>query len=309
MLVVLEGVDKAGKSTLAEKLKEKLGFPVVHFGKPGPDPAIEYAEFLRTCGDAICDRFYVGELVYGPLLRGKQSMTPLQIATIERMCRKVGMILIHVDPPYNLIAARLKLMGDDLINAEQNAKAYDMFSSIIITRHTGKIVRWTQGTTAQKVVNEISIMVDRDILVYQRAKEFCTGIGTVLGEKIVFVGEKLSDKTTWIGMPFDSGPSSEYLLKAMQLFAGEESTFYVTNSNTVTKDEVDFLKSTGPTKFIALGNIAYSRLRALGITAAKIPHPGYWRRFHHYNMTKYANQMAKAIFQEAYIYGTNLSNI
>lgn len=309
MLVVIEGVDKAGKSTLAERLKRELGWNIVHFGKPGPKPANEYAEFLKYGENMICDRFYVGELVYGPLLRGKHSMTALEIITIERMCRKAGMILVHVDPEYGIIATRLMLLGDELINAEQNEKAYKMFKDVVPTRNTGQIVRWVQGTTVQHVTETIRMMVDRDILLYERAKESCSGIGTVIGEKLVFVGESLNDKTTWIGMPFDSGASAEYLLTAMASIAVDESKVYITNSDKITQKEVDFLKGTGSTKFISLGNKAYDKLKTLGISSAKIPHPGYWRRFHHYDLAKYSNQIAKAIYKEAYIYGTTWSNI
>lgn len=309
MLVVIEGVDKAGKSTLADRLKRELEWPIVHFGKPGPDPALEYITFLKDDTHIICDRFYVGELIYGPLLRNKHSMTPLQIVTIERMCRKVGMILVHVDPEYGIIATRLMLLGDDLINAEQNELAHKMFRDIMPSRNTGHIVKWSQGTTVQHVAETIRMMVDRDILLHQRAMEYCSGIGTVIGEKIVLVGEKLNDSTTWVGMPFDSGPSSDYLLRTMQHANVDESKVYVTNSDKVTQKEVDFLKSTGSTKFISLGNKAHDKLKSLGISSAKVAHPGYWRRFHHYDMPKYATQLANAINKEACIYGTTWTSI
>lgn len=310
MIVILEGVDKAGKSTLAARLRKKLGWPVTHFSRPGSDPATEYAEFL-SCAilakqDVICDRFFVGELVYGPLLRGKHSMTALQIVTIERMCRKLGAILVHVNPDYSVIKKRLHELGDTMVTPLQNKRAYEMFKEVCPPRRLGTYVRWYQDTSADQMAEQITNMIQERYQEYQDAVRDCTGIGTVVGSKFVFVGEAVNVRTSWMGLPFDNGPCSEYLLKAMLLSDVNESKVYMTNANTITHKEIAFLTSTGETRFISLGNKAFQQLNKMGITSWKIPHPQFWKRFHFTDVEKYAAVISEAC-KEAHIYNVNIS--
>lgn len=303
MLIVIEGVDKAGKSTLANKLSELLSWPVVHFGKPGPDPALEYIKFLQDLGtkNIICDRFYAGELVYGPLLRGKQVLTPLQVVTIERQIRAHLGIMIHVNPPFNIIEERYHKLGDDLITLPQNKRAYEMFNTVCPMRKVHLNLQWDGSGDINKIAQKI-VGVALDL---QQKSWVCTrsatGIGTVYGEKIVFVGEKVNEKTTWVGLPFDSGPCADYLLRGMLLAGLDDRKVYITNANTISTEEVNALKEHTPAQFIALGNVASEKLKTLGIAGVKIPHPQFWNRFHHQDIEGYSMLIKNAI-AEAYTY-------
>ena len=61
MIIVVEGADKTGKTTLAKDLADHLGWEYKHFGPPGPDPALDYVTFLRDLKTpVVCDRFFLG---------------------------------------------------------------------------------------------------------------------------------------------------------------------------------------------------------------------------------------------------------
>jgi len=285
---------------LANKLKEKLNWPIVHFSKPGPDPALEYGSFFKGLGNIICDRFYIGELVYGPLLRGKQTMSQLQMTVIERLCRLHAGILIHVNPPYTVIAPRLEELGDDAITSKQNLQAYKIFQAICPLCKVLHLFEW-DGTSIEHATETITTFVKELIIDAGIGISMCTGIGTIIGPKYVFVGEALNHTTTWLGHPFDGGPCAEYLQRAMQLSGIDERKVYVCNANTFTKQEVVFLISTGETKFIALGNVAYDKLKKLGVNSIKIAHPQYFKRFKYHLVSDYANDIFKAT-KEAPIY-------
>ncbi len=132
MLIIIEGADKTGKTTLAKEITERYGYRYHHFGPPGPNPAEEYAEFLINLKEpVVCDRFFYGEMVYGPLLRGKSLMTTRQINMIEQMCLAHNAYLIHAEPKLDIINNRMHELGDDMITVEQNEKAYGMFNTVI----------------------------------------------------------------------------------------------------------------------------------------------------------------------------------
>lgn len=86
MFIILEGIDKQGKTSLANHLSKKLGIPIKKFSKPEGDPYIEYMEFLlETKEPMILDRYYLGELAYGPVKRGKAGLNNWQVRNIEML--------------------------------------------------------------------------------------------------------------------------------------------------------------------------------------------------------------------------------
>lgn len=306
MIVILEGVDKAGKTTLAEKLKEELHWPIVHFGKPGPRPADEYIVFLKELKDkdVICDRFFVGQFVYGPLFRGSVGMTPVEVVTIERLCRKIGAVLIHVNPPYPVIGNRLVDLGDDMISATANVIAYDKFNAVIPSIK----LRYKQTYLGNYSKDIFKVLANRvkEIRFEHSGNKAFSGIGTCVGKKIVFVGDSLNLRTTWEGFPFDGGPAAEYLQKCLNLSFIQETEVYITNSDRLQRQEVNDLIINGETQFIALGNTAYGRLKALGIKAELVPHPQYWSRFKHSDTAGYVLKLNIAK-ERANIYGLDFS--
>lgn len=86
MYIILEGIDKVGKSSLARHINELLGLEIVKFSAPEGDPYIQYMSFLcERKTPAILDRFYLGERVYGPIKRGKSELNEWQTRNIEQL--------------------------------------------------------------------------------------------------------------------------------------------------------------------------------------------------------------------------------
>ena len=71
-LIVLEGCDGAGKTTLAAALAARHGHAIVHATRSpeGTDLFAKYHAILARPGPLVLDRSFVSELVYGPLDRG-----------------------------------------------------------------------------------------------------------------------------------------------------------------------------------------------------------------------------------------------
>lgn len=76
-LILIEGVDRTGKSSLAESLRELTDACVLHFSSPKSDnPLVEYVWPLRGYdgGESIvCDRGHLGEVVW-PRFFGRESI-------------------------------------------------------------------------------------------------------------------------------------------------------------------------------------------------------------------------------------------
>jgi hypothetical protein len=78
LVIIVEGPDGAGKTTLAKRLAQDLDLEYHHEGPP-PQGVASLTHYTRLLGDAkgkrvIFDRFALGERVYGPILRGHDSL-------------------------------------------------------------------------------------------------------------------------------------------------------------------------------------------------------------------------------------------
>lgn len=139
MIIVLEGPDFAGKSTLAHQLVEALDDKitptlrtrVVHNGQDkeltSQQLFIKYvgqvANAIEYGGDTIFDRLHVGEVVYGPKYRGDSRLSPAQIVAIGQLLDDAGAIKVHVDADDLTLLDRFRgTRGDDLVTEEADLK-------------------------------------------------------------------------------------------------------------------------------------------------------------------------------------------
>lgn len=135
MIIVLEGPDGAGKSTMIEELKrfhmKQLGCSAetVQVWRAGPfpegsDPWTEYViplSRLHATRDwlVLIDRWHLGELVYGPLLRGQSRLSPEQRAWIDGYLASLGALSVCLTATVEELMTRLAGRGDDLIKMHQ----------------------------------------------------------------------------------------------------------------------------------------------------------------------------------------------
>jgi len=112
--VVLDGPDGAGKTTLAKIICKQYGMWYRHEGPPPPGVPVfqHYSGLLeQTTEPTVFDRLHVGELVYGPLLRGASGLTREQVDELNEQ-----VTLVICLPPWNVCLAntrgRVELIKD-----------------------------------------------------------------------------------------------------------------------------------------------------------------------------------------------------
>lgn len=121
MLIILEGTDATGKSTLARRLSEMYGYPIKHFSYPTSEEESKamfdmYRDFVKTGGNWIVDRAWYSEMVYGNIIRTKSHITVGQMVKLERLVEAHGGgMIIHCTAPLEAIWGRFSARGDDLI--------------------------------------------------------------------------------------------------------------------------------------------------------------------------------------------------
>ena len=118
MKLLIEGLDRLGKSSLAKNVQDKLGYHLyIHYGKPeklkrytGSSigcPLHAYQrelnenmfKLLESNANIIIDRAHLGETVYAPLYRGYDGG---YVFNIEKKYNTDGvrLILLYADPDF-----------------------------------------------------------------------------------------------------------------------------------------------------------------------------------------------------------------
>jgi thymidylate kinase len=131
MLIIVEGPDGAGKSTLVKRLMDAVlahspdeKLDILHAGPPTKHPFDEYETPLQdyqpgTQRTVICDRWHLGEAVYPNVLGRHTRWSHAVSQHIETFLCNLGAIVIYMEPPLPLLIARLTARGDDLIAPHQ----------------------------------------------------------------------------------------------------------------------------------------------------------------------------------------------
>lgn len=128
MLVIIEGCDAAGKTTLKNELVSRYNF-IESVPKSLPTDktdiimcaenatAINLA--LENGDHVVMDRSWLSEAIYSPLLRNMDGrFKPYQLRMLERMAMTAGAVIVHCDPGWNEVKQNWQVRGDAHITEE-----------------------------------------------------------------------------------------------------------------------------------------------------------------------------------------------
>jgi thymidylate kinase len=142
-VIVLEGCDGVGKTTLAEALAARHGHTIVHSGRTpdGTDLADRYETILALPGRLVLDRSFISELVYGPLDRGRSRLTlPAAITLTQRVAERGG-VLVHLTGHPEIIATRLQARQEPAPSVDRIRTLISAYhSTFAVLRGTAPIV-------------------------------------------------------------------------------------------------------------------------------------------------------------------------
>ena len=100
MLLILEGLDKCGKTTFANKFADVA--EVIHCTK-NDDMLITLQNAVKASVNklVILDRNFLSEMCYGPVYRGTMQITPAKMMRIKKLLSKVSYAILYFSRPEN----------------------------------------------------------------------------------------------------------------------------------------------------------------------------------------------------------------
>jgi len=295
VLIILEGVDGAGKTTLAEelagRLDDNLSFKLMHSGPLKDDPLKEYEWRLRdytpgTGQHVVCDRWHVGELVYGPLYRGSSKLTEPMRKHVEMYLDRLGAHKVVVSAPIATIQERLRLRGEDFLQDNHLGLVWDFYNEYAHQYGWGV-------AASDELPDHIIMHARRKESDASRLNPFHSYVGPV-HPKHLLLGE--TQGATRYGRPaYDSAfvpypdTSGHYLLKAL-------GTTGVTDFGLANARDEDVSKlwhTLGRPNVICLGQEAEKLSR--DVPHQTVPHPSYVRRFRNGDLKEYGHQIKELL--------------
>ncbi len=275
MIIVLEGGDKNGKTSLARHLVKKFNAEYIHFSAPKGSPYDEYMGFINGCDPEksyVVDRFHVGELVYGELYRGKSKLSLEQLWYLDLALQARRGILIHCATDEETV--KLKFLEDK----EESSKLEDVSTILKMFEQKVKLSLLRRINYNWRQAGDLIYLEEELENIYAQhgmsAKELANYVGSP-EPKVLLVGDtknkNLEDKGVF------QSRSGKFLLKCLER-AGclSGGNLGITNSDVLTKA---FYEKLGKPKLVCLGKQSLMRLTKLGLAAYHVPHPQWMFRF------------------------------
>lgn len=307
MLLIVEGPDCSGKSTLAQRLFDRIDELTfrVKKGPPKSHPLDEYVASLvsyqpsdATYGAAwhgVCDRFHWGERVYPELWSRPTQMDDAVWRYVEMFLLARGAFVVHTIRGIDDHAHCLDTRGDDhgVTSADLPLllrRYHDVKEDSLLPHHT------TSAHCPDDELDEILVQAGLAESVATEVSEFVTYVGSPRA-KVLLVGDvRAAGPAPRPSFPaFGPYPatSGHYLLRA--LIAAEWDLSDVALVNACDVDDVrDVVTVVAPTSIVALGRNAFRRLEELDIEHFAVPHPQWVRRFHHDKLRDYGEAIRQA---------------
>ena len=314
MLIILEGPDLAGKTTLAERLITYLSakFPrdrvqLIHRGPPSRHPLDEYAVPLLDYQPGqglhlVIDRWHWGELVYPPIMNRPTKMTRWLFNYIEMLVIQRGGFTVHITADDRELLRRFDARGDDMQRREDLPLIANTFRRIALeTGYSG----WTYEAHSPDYI--VDRARDRELRALTHS-QFVTPVSMATYPRVLLVGDRrncqgahcdhrtrhLTTGTAFMPYPATSG---DFLLRALDATFFDFGQLALANAADVDAPRKIWREYNYP-RVVALGRKAHLALESVDVPHAVAPHPQFVRRFHHAAIAEYGRLIQELVGTE-----------
>ena len=139
-ILIIEGCDKTGKTSLAQMLHRMTGAHVIKVSQPTTDdPITEYQAWVSkleyTPGRydprrlIIFDRFHLGEFVYGPIFRDAKP-NPFRAGRLEHDLARLSASVVMMEDTAERIVERFTEHGEDFAQTKHVPAILDLYEQV-----------------------------------------------------------------------------------------------------------------------------------------------------------------------------------
>lgn len=292
MLIIIEGCDGAGKTTLVQRLVEEIGeaCTVEHRGVPQMHPLVEYESALEQyvpgiAPHVLCDRWHWGEAIYGPLYRGRSMLGPAGLRHVDLFLQSRGALQVFIDAPADVLRKRLGQRGEDCLHDDDVDRVVAAYRKVY-GYFDDHVLRLTHDDVSPRRVIDLALQRSRQAVM----------IPTYVGPRfpdVLYLGDRREPLGKYqhvsAFVPY-ADTSGAFLLEAL----GEAGAPYRYGlANALEIDVAAAYETLGRPTVVALGATAHFRCNQAGVPHRHAPHPQFVRRFQHNQRRKYGTLLVR----------------
>lgn len=293
-LLIVEGVDGAGKTTLIEAIAKRYRWADVRHHGAYPGETAIARHYLRSAYEAlrhpnklvVMDRSWLAEPVYGLVMRDGANRVPAwQRRMLERVALGAGAVVVHCHPSLDACrrAWESRLHREYPQKAEQLAQLHDLYG---VARPGWAAVfpvleyDYTSDDRARFLD-----LVDEALLARRGNGDPTIG-APVQDRPWLLIGDRPGHPNPH-ALPFVSIVASDTRLGCSAWLADQLESWGVSERRLAwaNQSEVDGSQFEAFDRYrgvIALGGYALGWCETNDVSAAATFHPQYWKRFHHH---------------------------
>jgi hypothetical protein len=296
-VIILEGPDGAGKSTLAKVLQAQAinrGYHVILVHN-GPYQGVKnglarlYAEAIMSgvVGNSIVimDRSWISEAIYGPIFRQADRVGRSRARILERLMLRVPNLVVGCLPPWDdVLQNYLRRKHMEYLPDESLLRlVYDTFEQMEFDM-TFNYRAELPVKMSIRILNSLN-----DLEVYKHGQSWPSA--GKLGARFALVGAEFAaihEGDCLYQWPFGAlagtGCSRWITERLDEAGVPERDLFWINQDaeGPVLTHTLGLVRESGG-DVIALGTKAAERLQDLSIPCERIPHPQGWKRIHYFD--------------------------
>lgn len=317
MLIICEGVDGGGKSTLVQQLVAThaarhphpalVCTTVTHKGQPQPgldafqeyELPLEEPRMLRMIKSrhhlVVMDRWHAGEIIYGQLYRGSSRLTEGGMLHVEMLLSALGALKLLAQPDNPAeVTHRLKERGEDFLRLDHVAQVHAWYEN-----HAKTYGYHRASNLSTAFMLNAAMAMSLDETPHGGTPEHLPGYVGSVAPGVLLVGDQRNDgprarlEFPRAFTPWDNAGSAQYLMEAL-VQAGMHRGVGILNANELGMDLERLHDIPYDLNVVALGNHASKALDRALIKHTKVPHPQWWKRFRHRELAEYAATIKEA---------------
>lgn len=294
MLIVLEGVDRVGKTTLASRLAKRLGCAVDHrTPKYEGHPLREYGATLDWyrpgVHDLVVDRFHWSERAYGDELRGGSELTDEGVAWVDMYLHSRGAVVVLMEDSIEGISRRLGTDDPD------EAATRSLQESYIALGNRALVPVLRANLTTPRLAVRVLAAARRAEAAAARLAGFPTYVGPPRPAGLLFgIRRREGRRNHGHAAAFAPYPDSSgrHLMRCLPDSVGL--------ANAEECDPYDLWRALGRPPAAALGKEADAILEEAGVPRGAACHPQLARRFNYRYTEEYRRLLESALAGERF---------
>lgn len=285
-MIIIEGPDAAGKTTLVKWIRENTSIGVM---KPYYPKVNQLSYYLHTpphYAGHFLERYYLSEFVYPRFKKNRDSMEPWKQFIMEAAILPYAPVILYLRPERETITENIRTRGDDYVSENEVDEMLKWYDWAVDRSHIPSVRYDFKKDDIEEVLEEaMALHVERSFPCDDNRYFLSAGELSKQGG-IMFIGEDPSDKSVGEGYirAFISHKGSSAFLHEMIYEAGiyDKEMPYFTNwgkgldndedKAEILKNEIEYLK---PRKIVCLGKEIHEKVGQ----GEYIEHPAYVKRF------------------------------